>query len=238
MPFCTSTNKFDNDGFYQIDMDNASQKKPKNSNCLKGFGIAAVVVILAVGSLTAAYFLSHSFHAFANQTFTQIKQTSTKLLQSQMNIQNGLLYIAVPIVGAALLISVAAHIHKKHKELTKERNPFVPTSVHVKNILKASSPSARQMKICTAVFVILAALGVGGYFFFQHVSFAHQWLHTQALPQLQRKIYLWQGLAYIGGGAAALTLIPGLTILAIQKIKAARQQRLFEILNANLGMSN
>jgi hypothetical protein len=167
-----------------------------------GVGSTLGIIVLAVGIITALYLSIHSVHAALNQVFTQ-----------QLSVQQGLLYIGVPVVAAGIVLKIAFKIlrgihHEKQFDYLDQESNWAHFKVACRTRLM---PTRRQAIIGACVLIALAGLAVGGYFLLAKFGILHQ----TVMPALEHKMHLWQHLAYIGGGAVAAT---ALTLLAIHII--------------------
>ena len=195
---------------------------------IAGGVILAALAAVGAAAFAAAYILSPTFHTFVNHTISPIQH-------GQMSVGEGLLYIALPVGGTALLLGLGIHFYNKHRERIKKKPPNLddynmePSTNSLKEIgtslkqsIKAMRPTRRQFLIGMVAIGALALLAAGGFLIFHFVPVAHHWLHHQAIPILQNylhhKIQIWQGLAYMGGGTAAAALITGVAILLFQNL--------------------
>lgn len=187
------------------------EEKPKNERNLKpwliGGGLALLIV--GIGAIVAAYYLNPNFHSMMDNAFSYIKS-------GQMSVGQGLLYIALPIVGASFLIGLTIHLYQKHTYRMETEIRLEKTNAF-KEIWKSIGPTRKQVVIAAVVFVALAALAVGGYFLFQQVTAAHQWMYGTVVPAFGTNIQAWLGLAAIGGGTAVAVLLTGLAIYLAKK---------------------
>jgi TRAP-type C4-dicarboxylate transport system permease small subunit len=160
---------------------------------LIGGGIA-LVVILAIGAIVAAYFVMPSFHNFINNTFTHIQN-------NQISVGQGLLYIALPIVGAYCIIRFC----KKHKErMSNDLDLYSDDTLRgLVNTLRSFMPTRKQLIIGAKVLALLTLLAIGGCHLFHFVPATQQWA-TQAFTH---KLHIWEAIAYIGGGTANAALL-------------------------------
>jgi hypothetical protein len=150
------------------------------------------------------------FHNFINHTVAHIT--------NHMTVGEGLLCVALPLFIGTWAVRLMIYLYKRFKNTDRCRLPLPFRKNYLSRRVKETIGLNHKQVIGGAIGAIgLAALAVGLYFFFQHVSSAHDFVHDTVIPGLNRNITIWQGVAYIGGGAAAATLATHLVLTFIEK---------------------
>lgn len=156
-------------------------------------GLAAMIV--AIGAVVAVYFLCPPATSALNAFFSQ-----------QISVAHGLLFIAVSLVAAGIVIRLAIQIGKKHvaaKE--KVRLGYKPDAATLwKETFAALAPTKKQLIVTGVALALLALLAVGSYFVLTRVDVASQWLNRSVI---QNHLIMWQAFAYIGGSTVVATVI-------------------------------